>query len=123
MSQGSFTGSEQISEEANGDAFSFLTNNDPIFGLDLNSLFDDEASFSDFPIAGTCDLPIFTGRSFDSITNEILLNLFNNVIEAPPNCAEPNEFDGYLGPLYSDHSIEYDQQRALINCSTPQLSS
>jgi hypothetical protein len=121
MSHINFIGSEQISEEANGDLISFLSDNDPSFGLE--SLFDDEASLSDFPISGTCDFLNFAGRlNFDSIMNEILLYLCNDDIEAAPDCTEPNEFNGYLGPLFSNTSIEHDNQRALMNNLPPQVT-
>jgi hypothetical protein len=90
------TSFERISEEAHGDVISCLLNNTDQFddfGLDL--LFS-ESFLADIPVAGVCDYAKFT----ESLTD----------------CVEPNELDGYLGPLnHQSPSSECDNNRALMN--------
>lgn len=100
MSYNNSASFDRVSEEANGDALLFLDTINPFSNLDFEFLFD-ESSLSDIPVAGVCDFPNFT--------------------ESQPDCVEPNELDGYLGPLLSDPSFEYDNKRALINNLASQI--
>jgi hypothetical protein len=96
ISHSNNTSFERISEEAHGDVISCLLNNTDQFddfGLDL--LFS-ESFLADIPVAGVCDYANFT----ESVTD----------------CVEPNELDGYLGPLNNQSpSSECDNNRALMN--------